>query len=101
MSKYKNVRTEVDGITFDSKKEATRYVELKMLEKAGIITDLVLQPRYPVRINDIKVFEYRGDFEYWEGGEKKIEDCKGFRTQIYKLKKKCVEAYYGIEIIET
>src|SRR5690606_369436 len=51
-SKYRNVRTTVDGITFDSKREAERYGELKTMEAAGVISDLELQPRFPLTVND-------------------------------------------------
>ena len=123
-SKYKAVKTEVDGITFDSKKEAKRYSELKILEKAGHITHLELQPVYSIDINGRHICNYLGDFRYFtvrdpnrgtfknEKGELQtatmtqdpegqvLEDCKGFRTDIYKLKKKLVEALYPGTIIK-
>lgn len=109
MNKYHNKKTEIDGITFDSIKEGMRYSELKLLEKAGVIKDLVLQPRYELQpsyeINGRKVrkIEYVADFEYFDNEKKTkvIEDCKGMRTDIYKLKKKLFEYKYGIEVTET
>jgi hypothetical protein len=102
-SKYKAVKTTVDGIVFDSKKEAKRYQELKILQKAGIISGLRLQPEYEVSLMGQKICKYRGDFWYvdtkTEGAV--IEDVKGMKTPVYRLKKKLVEAYYGIKIIEV
>ena len=64
-NKYKAVKTTIDGITFDSKREAKRYTELKILEKAGYITHLELQPEYPITINGIKLCKYIADFRYF------------------------------------
>jgi hypothetical protein len=101
-SKYRAIKTEVDGIVFDSKKEAARYQELKLMQKAGEIDWIELQPTYPIEINGKKVFEYRADFLYRKmTGERILEDVKGVKTDIYRLKKKCVEAYYGITITEV
>lgn len=105
VSKYRAVRTVVDGITFASKKEAARYKELKLLEKAGKIKDLVLQFSYPLEINGTLICRYRADFIYLTpatfGHSRVVEDCKGFKTPIYKLKKKLMKAIYGIDILET
>lgn len=94
-SKYKNVKTEVDGITFDSKKEARRYAELKLLEKAGAIRGLELQPRIPLIVNGTKIGTYVGDFQYIENNEQVIEDVKSTatKTPVYRLKKKILETY--------
>jgi hypothetical protein len=100
-TKYGNKKKAVNGITFHSKKEADRYLDLLLLEKCGKIECLMLQLAFPIIINDIKVFTYKCDFRYVENGEIIIEDVKGFKTAIYKLKKKCVEAQYGIKIRET
>jgi hypothetical protein len=112
-SKFRNVRTEVDGISFASKAEAKRYQELKLLEKAGEIMDLRLQPRYDVHFGDHKICTYVGDFEYYRKLSEKIEagqaiskwqyvleDVKGMATQTYRLKKKLMKACHGIEIQE-
>jgi hypothetical protein len=101
-SKYNARRTEVDGITFHSRREAKRYAELKLMERAGEIRDLILQPEYPVVVGaDKHVCTYIADFAYKHGARLMVEDCKGFRTPTYRLKKKLVEALYGIEITET
>lgn len=101
MSKYKAVKTEVDGIVFDSKKEAARYGQLKLLVRAGHIKNLTMQTPLPVSINGVKIFTYKPDFIYNEDGNLVIEDCKGFRTDVYRLKKKAIEAAYSIKIRET
>lgn len=89
VSKYKNVKTVVDGIKFDSKKEAKRYGELKLLEKARKIAGLHLQPRLTCSINGVKICDYRADFLYRKVGEVQFtyEDCKGTKTAVYRLKK--------------
>lgn len=110
-SKYHATRATVDGITFDSKREAARYVELKALTKAGEISDLRCQVIYhlftakmpegvPVQLP--RRFQYRVDFRYMDNNtcDYVHEDVKGVRTPMYKLKKALVEASYGIEIVE-
>lgn len=112
-SKYKAIKTEVDGIVFASKKEAKRYSELKWLEKGGRITDLELQPKFDVVVCGVKICTYKADYKYYEVSEIMrgesvrvdcekmiVEDVKGFKTPVYRLKKKLVEAIYGIEIRE-
>lgn len=105
-NKYRNVKTVVDGITFDSKKEAARYQELKLMERAGEIYDLELQKVMPVHINGEKVFTYKADFVYKgkRDGGTVIEDVKSEITRkesTYRIKKKCIEATYGIRITEV
>lgn len=100
-SKYGNVRTEVDGVVFDSAKESRRYLELKTAEKAGLIQELTLQPRYPLVIGGSVVATYIADFRYMQEGRVVIEDVKGMKTQTYRLKKKMFEALYaGLKIVE-
>lgn len=101
MSKYRSVKTLVDGIVFASKKEAMRYLELKFLARAGEITDLELQPAFPIKIAGQKICVYKADFSYQQCGERVVEDVKGVKTPVYRLKKKLVEAYYNIKILET
>lgn len=95
MSKYRAKKTTVDGITFDSKAESRRYTDLRLLEKAGIISDLELQPLF--RLQDgftdgkgtrHRSIDYVADFRYIEDGRTVVEDVKGMRTPVYKLKKK-------------
>ena len=101
MSKYHAQPTLVDGIIFDSKGEATRYGQLKLLQQAGAITGLRLQVRYPLVVNDYKIGVYVADFVYCENGHEVTEDFKGIRTPVYRLKRKLMAALYGIEIRET
>lgn len=112
-SKYGNKKTVVDNITFDSMKEAGRYGQLKLLVKAGKITDLELQPKYAITVNGQKICTYVGDFRYVdvEGSDLfdaargifkwVIEDVKGMKTPVYNLKKKLMKAVHGIEIQEV
>lgn len=72
-----------------------------LLLAAGEISDLELQPKYPIHINGIHCFTYVGDFRYCRDGKSYTEDVKGFLTPIYRLKRKCVSAMYGIEIVEV
>lgn len=94
LNKYHARKTEVDGIEFDSKKESDRYATLVLLEKAGAIKDLVLQPRFLLqdkfRCNGkaVRKIEYVADFQYLYKGKTIIEDVKGQKTQVYRLKKK-------------
>lgn len=111
MSKYRNKITEVDGIKFHSKKEAKRWGELRMLVKAGEIRGLRRQVKFDLEVNGMKVCSYVADFLYKEVypsesgspcySEDIIEDCKGFKTPEYNLKKKLMRAIHNIEIRET
>jgi len=101
MTKYRAVKTEVDGIIFDSKKEAARYKELILLKKSGVISHLELQPTYDCVVSGKKICRYRADFRYFDKKGCVIEDVKGYKTPVYKLKKKLVEALYpGVKIVE-
>ena len=109
MTKYRAIRTMVDGIYFDSKREANRYSELKMMEKAGIINSLKLQPEFKCVVNGKKVCTYKADFEYLivddigpqgQIGYYIVEDVKGFKTPVYRLKKKLVEALFPGTVIK-
>ena len=95
MSKYGNKKTIVDNIVFDSAKEAARYSELKLLVKAGYIGGLVLQPKFPLVVNGVKVCTYIADFSYTgKDGKVFIEDVKGVRTPMYSLKAKIFHALF-------
>lgn len=99
--KYRAIPTEVDGYRFPSKKQAKRYAELKILEKQGLISNLMLEVPYPVAIAGKPICKYVADFVYEDHGKQIVEDTKGYRTREYRLKKKLVEALYNLEIIET
>lgn len=99
--KYRNVKTKVGDITFHSKKEAARYCTLKILEKCGHIEGLILQQAFPLSINGKLICQYIADFVYTQNGKLITEDCKGMKTEIYRLKKKLMFAVHNIEILET
>lgn len=108
MNKYRNEKIKVDGITFDSKKESERYLELKLLERAGCIKELELQksfeiqPAFSFKNKKIRAIKYVCDFYYYDNDRRQyvVEDTKGMRTKEYLLKKKLFEYKYGIEIEE-
>jgi hypothetical protein len=108
-SKYRAQPQVVDGVRFASKAEARRYAELKLLEKAGEVKELELQPRFPLYAaarqgySLVKVCDYVADFRYRLGprGLLVIEDVKGMKTPVYRLKAKWFEAQYGIPVTET
>lgn len=122
-NKYGNRKTVVNGIEFDSRKEAVRYQELRLLERAGKISGLRLQEEFILipsqreastevyksgpqkgRRKPGKLLEkecsYIADFCYTENGEIVVEDTKGFRTEVYKIKRKLMLERYGIRIRE-
>lgn len=122
--KYGNTKITVDGIQFDSKREAARYQELKLLERAGVISLLQRQTKFQLipdqhapsnavytkgprkgRRKPGKLLEkeciYIADFCYTKNGEIVVEDTKGFRTEAYKIKRKLMLERYGIQIKEV
>ena len=106
--KYGNRKTEVDGILFHSRKEAERWVELRMLENAGEIAGLQRQVPFTLikgqRWSDGKKRRdtiYKADFVYFENGMLTVEDVKGVRTEAYKLKKALMKDRFNIEIREV
>ena len=102
-SKYNAKRTTVDNITFDSIAESVRYAQLKLLVSAGQIKDLELQPQFPIVVNGKKICIYKSDFRYYDTvlEETIIEDVKGMRTAVYRMKKKLTEALYNVKITEV
>lgn len=110
MSKYGAKKTVVDGITFPSRKEANRYSELKILWRGKAIHSLKRQVKYElvpaVRQNGKVVqraINYYADFVYTDSrtGEEIVEDVKGYKTQVYLMKKKMMLEKYGIRIREV
>lgn len=111
-NKYGNKWAEVDGIRFQSTKEAQRYQELKLMERAGAIRDLELQPEFeliPSYVNAngkrIRATKYRADFRYYDNdyGKWVVEDVKSpaTKTQVYKVKKKLFEYLNDMTITEV
>jgi hypothetical protein len=98
----KRVKTK-DGLTFDSKREYARWLDLVLLERAGEITMLERQVPFVFELNNVRIGKYIADFTYLENDERDyiVEDSKGFRTDMYRRNKKMVLAFYGIEIRET
>jgi hypothetical protein len=104
-SKYRNVRVEVDGLKFDSKAEAARWQQLRLLEKAGKVRELTRQVRIPLFAwrgegwadDDVLVGHYVADFDYWDQdkGCRVTEDVKGMITDLSKWKLKHFAAQYG------
>jgi hypothetical protein len=100
-AKYRNRKHLVENIKFDSIAEARRYIDLRLLEKGGKITDLTLQPVYDLHVCGVLVCRYKADFRYLESGAVVVEDVKGVRTPTYRLKKKLMKAIHGIDIREV
>lgn len=100
MSKYNNRKVQVDMYVFDSIAESKRYKELALLEKAGKIQNLELQPHFLLQESFKKngktnrKIEYIADFKYIENGQVIVEDVKGKETEVFKLKRKLFEKKY-------
>lgn len=113
MNKYRSKKVTIDGITFDSKKEANRYQELKLLARSGAITDLCRQVKFELIPAQFAIVDgkkkcverkcvYTADFTYWDKEEQEliVEDTKGFRTKDYIIKRKLMLQVHGIRIQE-
>lgn len=96
-NKFNAQKTVVNGIRFDSKMEANRYLDLRLLEMGNQIYELSLQPKIPLMVNGQKIGDYIGDFKYRESvtGDWVIEDVKSpyTKTPVYRLKKKILATY--------
>lgn len=112
MSKYNSKKTIIDGIVFDSKKEAKRYQQLKKLEDEGVIENLRLQVPFEIQESFVVVdyegkkhkrrpIRYIADFVYTINSIEVVEDVKGRKTDVYALKKKMFEAKFNKTIKET
>lgn len=103
LPRVRNVKRKiVNGIEFDSTREARRYQDLALMQAAGQITKLRRQVPFEIRVNKVYICSWLADFTYTTAdGTKCTEDSKGWKTDVYKLKKKLVEAAYNIRIIET
>lgn len=106
--KYHNKKTEIDGVVFDSRKEAARWHELKLMERAGLISDLQRQVVFNLipnlkddsgRVVERSV-KYIADFAYIQDGVAVVEDVKGLRTREYVLKRKMMLYFHGIRVKE-
>lgn len=108
MAKYGNRKIIRDGIEFDSIKECQRYCELKLMQRAGVISDLQMQVSFeliPSQRIDGKVVEravnYIADFVYKQDGQTVVEDTKGYKTPEYIIKRKLMLWVHGIRIREV
>lgn len=107
--KYHNIKVKVNGETFDSRKEANRYCELKLMQRAGKITDLKRQVNYlliPAQYDEDgnlleRAVNYKADFTYKKDGQLVVEDTKGVKTDVYIIKRKLMLFVYGIRVVET
>jgi hypothetical protein len=104
--KYRNHPTVVDGIRFDSAKEAVHYRELVSRQRTGEISNLVLQPKFKLIVNNELIATYAADFQYIETatGTTRVIDIKSAITRkerSYRLIRKLMHALYGITIIEV
>lgn len=101
MNKYRNKKIIIDGIQFDSKTEGKRYIELKLLQKAKVISNLELQPKFllqPAFKKNGKTYrkiEYIADFSYYDDNKLIVEDVKGMETEVFKLKRKMFDYKYN------
>lgn len=111
VAKYRNEKVQYDGYKFDSLRECERYKELCLMEKAGEIEGLEVQPKFPLRSGNTEVkirserypggrrVSYYGDFSYrTKDGQRVIEDVKGQDTPVSRLKRAFVEAQYGVQV---
>jgi len=100
--KYHNEKVVVGDHKFDSKKEAKRYHELLILQRAGEISELDCQVKFQITVQMIKICAYVADFTYYDKTNRfVVEDTKGMKTRIYRLKKKLMLATHNINIRET
>ena len=108
-NKYRNEKISVNGIVFDSKREADRWADLNVLERAGEISRLQRQVKYvliPTQYDEKKkVLErecsYIADFVYFKDGKLVVEDAKGVKTPEYRIKKKLMLLFHGVRVKEV
>lgn len=104
-NKHGNKKITIDGVTFDSLKEANHAEELRRRRRAGEIGHIAYHPRFDIVVAGVYIGKYTADFKYYDltTHQEMIVDVKGpsTRTQAYKLRKKLVEAIYGIVITEA
>jgi Protein of unknown function (DUF1064). len=101
--KYRNSPTVVENIRFDSRKEADRWAELRLLEKAGKIQNLTRQVKFSLDVDGVHICNYIADFAFDENGEVVVEDVKSTATmtRVYLIKRNLMWALYRIRIKET
>jgi Protein of unknown function (DUF1064) len=100
-SKYRNIKTVVDGLSFDSKAEAKRWHELKLLEHAAELSKLERQVRFDFKHNGVNLGFYKADFTYFTKQKFVVEDVKSSATaklSTFRMKKKMMKAFYGLDV---
>lgn len=103
-NKYRNQKIKENGLTFDSKKEYYRYCDLKLLERAGVVSDIQRQVKFELipKQEGERAVTYVADFVYRDKqGKTIVEDTKGVRTKEYIIKRKLMLWRYGIKILEV
>lgn len=96
--KFHNEQVTFDGVTFGSKGEFAHYCELKLKERAGLVSDVQCQVTFSLTVNNVFICDYRADFVYKEGPNLIVDDFKGLETDVFKLKEKLMLACYGATI---
>lgn len=107
-SKYRNTKCTVDGESYRSKREAQRHRTLMVMQRGGLIADLQREVPF-VLAQSVRfaakratpALRYFADFVYTQDGQRVVEDCKGLRTEGYRIKRHLMLALHGIEILET
>jgi len=100
-SKYGAIKTEVDGIKFDSRREARVYQQLKLMEKGGVVKSFERQKVYKFEGNGARI-TYRADFVVtFADGHVEVWDAKGYPNDRYPLKKKLMKIFYNIDVQEV
>ena len=101
-NKYGAKKVSTPDGSFDSKREYARWLDLNLMERASAISDLKRQQSYTIIVNGQKICRYVADFTYFDDDDEfVVEDSKGYRTDVYKLKAKLMLAVHGIKIKET
>ena len=104
-SKYRNVKTAVNDVQFDSVKESKHYLELMLMERAGLITDLELQPVFILqeKLAGMRAIKYVADFRWVDvaTGKTHVKDSKGFQTAAFRIKAKLFKAKFPDLIFEV
>lgn len=100
-NKYSNQKTTYNGIVYDSKRESKRAGELDILKRIGEVKSWLPQSEFRIEHRGVKICSYFADFKVvYADGHVEFEDVKGVKTAVYKLKKKLVKAFHGVDIKE-
>lgn len=103
-TKFINVKTVEDGILFDSKAEVIQWRKLKQLERYKVITNLQYHQKFYFELNAVKIGYYESDFTFIQDGKLIVQDVKSDMSRklpVYRLKRKMMLAFHGIEIVEV